>query len=188
MNDITSASTIEIARRIATKDVSAVEVVEAFAARTDELEPIVGAFITRTTEQAKTDAKAADAELAKGRSLGPLHGVPFGVKDIYWTAGVRTTSGSAIHAEFMPEEDSTVVRLLKDAGAIVMGKTNTVEFAFDPTGRNATYGMPNNPWGLDRMPGGSSSGTGAGVAARFFPMGVGTFQGFTLLNVFTTVL
>ncbi len=177
MSGLTSASAADIARRIAAKEVSSVEVVEAFTARADALEPKIGAFITRTAEQALADARQADAELAAGDRRGPLHGVPVGVKDIYWTAGVRTTSGAALDAEFTPDEDATAVRLLKNAGAIVVGKTNTVELAFDPTGRNATYGMPNNPWGLDRMPGGSSSGTGAGVAAGFFPLGLGTDTG-----------
>ncbi len=177
MSNLTSASTADLARRIAAKDVSSAEVVEAFVARADELEPRIGAFITRTAEQALAEAKQADTELAAGASRGPLHGVPFGVKDIYWTAGVRTTSGAALDADFVPDEDATAVRLLKEAGGIVIGKTNTVELAFDPTGRNATYGMPNNPWGLDRMPGGSSSGTGAGIAAGFFPMGLGSDTG-----------
>ena len=177
MTDITQASATELARRIAARELSSAEVVEAFVARADALEPKVGAFITRTSEQALVDARQADAEMANGKSRGPLHGVPFGVKDIYCTAGVRTTSGSALDADVVPDEDATTVRLLKQAGGIMIGKTNTVEFAFDPTGRNATYGMPGNPWGLDRMPGGSSSGTGAGVASGFFPMGLGSDTG-----------
>ena len=177
MSALTSASAAEIARRIAARDVSCVEVAQAFVARADEHEPAVGAFITRTAEQALADARQADAELAAGKTRGPLHGVPVGVKDIYATAGVRTTSGAALDAEFVPDRDATAVRLLKEAGAVVVGKANTVELAFDPTGRNATYGMPNNPWARDRMPGGSSSGTGAGIAAGFFPLGLGSDTG-----------
>ena len=177
MTDITSLSTSGLARRIAAKELSAAEAVGAFVARADALEPQVGAFITRTADAAMADARAADAELAAGRSRGPLHGVPFGVKDIYWSAGVTTTSGSALDAEFVPDEDATAVRLLREAGAIPVGKANTVEFAFGPTGSNQTYGMPRNPWGEGRMPGGSSSGTGAGVAAGFFPMGLGSDTG-----------
>lgn len=177
MTELISDSTANLAQLIASKTVSAREVVETFLARVDDLEPKIGAFITRTSEHAIAEADRADAELAAGQSRGPLHGVPIGVKDIYWTDGVRTTSGAALDAEFMPAEDSTAVKLLKGAGGIIIGKTNTVELAFDPTGRNTTYGMPNNPWGLDRMPGGSSSGTGAGVAAGFFPMGLGSDTG-----------
>ncbi|MXY59489.1 MAG: amidase, partial [Chloroflexi bacterium] len=177
MTDVTSLSAADLARRIAAKELSATEAVGAFVARADALEPQVGAFITRTSEDAMADARAADAELAAGRSRGPLHGVPFGIKDIYWSAGIVTTSGSAIDAEFVPDEDATAVRLLREAGAISMGKVNTVEYAFGPTGQNATYGMPRNPWGEGRMPGGSSSGTGSGVASGFFPFGLGSDTG-----------
>lgn len=177
MSALTACSAAEIARRIAARSVSAVEVMEAFLARADALEPQVGAFITRTAEHALAAAKEADAALAAGAAAGPLHGVPLGVKDIYWTAGVRTTSGSALDAQFVPGEDAAAVRLLREAGAIVVGKTNTVEFAFGPTGHNAHYGTPGNPWGLDRMPGGSSSGTAVGIAAGFFPIGLGSDTG-----------
>ena len=177
MTDITSLPASDLARRIAGKELSATEAVGEFVARTDALEPTVGAFITRTSEQAMADARAADAELAAGQPRGPLHGVPFGIKDIYWSAGIPTTSGSALDAEFVPDEDATAVRLLREAGAIPMGKVNTVEFAFGPTGQNATYGMPRNPWGEGRMPGGSSSGTGAGIGSGFFPMGLGSDTG-----------
>ncbi len=177
MTDVTALSAADLARRIAAKELSATEAVDAFVARADALEPQVGAFITRTSEDAMADARAADAELAAGQSRGPLHGVPFGIKDIYWSAGIVTTSGSALDAEFVPDEDATAVRLLREAGAISMGKVNTVEYAFGPTGQNATYGMPRNPWGEGRMPGGSSSGTGAGVASGFFPFGLGSDTG-----------
>ncbi len=177
MTDVTSLSAADLARRIAAKELSATEAVGAFVARADALEPQVGAFITRTSDDAMAEARAADAELAAGRSRGPLHGVPFGIKDIYWSAGIVTTSGSALDAEFVPDEDATAVRLLREAGAISMGKVNTVEYAFGPTGQNATYGMPRNPWGEGRMPGGSSSGTGAGVSSGFFPFGLGSDTG-----------
>ncbi len=177
MTDITSLPASDLAQRIAGKELSATEAVGEFVARADALEPKVGAFITRTSEQAMADARAADAELAAGQSRGPLHGVPFGIKDIYWSAGVTTTSGSPLDVEFVPDEDATAVRLLREAGAIPIGKVNTVEFAFGPTGQNSTYGMPRNPWGEGRMPGGSSSGTGAGIGSGFFPMGLGSDTG-----------
>ena len=177
MTALTERSASDLARMIAAREVSALETMQAFVERADALEPDVGAFITRTTEQALADAARADAELAAGAPRGPLHGVPFGVKDIFDAAGLRTTNGSLIDQDAVADEDATAVRLLRRAGAIPVGKTNTVEFAFDPTGRNAAYGMPRNPWGRDRMPGGSSSGTGAGVAAGFFPMGLGSDTG-----------
>ncbi|MDE2838398.1 MAG: amidase [Chloroflexota bacterium] len=177
MTDITSLPASDLAGRIAAKEISSTEAVGAFVAHADALGPEVRVFITPTFEQAMADARTADTELAAGRPRGPLHGVPFGVKDIYWSAGIPTTSGSALDAEFVPDEDATAVRLLREAGAIPVGKVNTVEFAFGPTGQNATYGMPRNPWGEGRMPGGSSSGTGAGVASGFFPMGLGSDTG-----------
>ena len=128
-------------------------------------------------DEALASARAAEAEIAAGVYRGPLHGIPVGVKDIYWTKGVRTTSGSAVYADFVPDRDSTAVSRLREAGAYPIGKTGTCEFAFDPTGRNAHFGMPNNPWRLDRIPGGSSAGSGAAVAAGFAPLALGTDTG-----------
>ena len=128
-------------------------------------------------DEALASARAAEAEIAAGVYRGPLHGIPVGVKDIYWTKGVRTTSGSAVYADFVPNQDSTAVSRLREAGAYPIGKTGTCEFAFDPTGRNAHFGMPNNPWRLDRIPGGSSAGSGAAVAAGFAPLALGTDTG-----------
>jgi aspartyl-tRNA(Asn)/glutamyl-tRNA(Gln) amidotransferase subunit A len=167
----------ELGARIHSKQVSPVEVAEAFIARADALEPKVGAFVTRSTEQALDAAKQAEADIAAGNYRGPMHGIPVGVKDIYWTEGVRTTSGSRVYTDFVPDRDSAAVARLREAGAYSIGKTGTVEFAFDPTGRNAHYGMPNNPWRLDRMPGGSSAGSGAGTAAGLFPISLGTDTG-----------
>lgn len=175
--DLTSLTVAELALRIRTKQVSPVEVAQAFVSRADALEPTIGAYVTRTSEQALAAARQAEAEIAAGNYKGPMHGIPVGVKDIYATAGVRTTSGSKVYADHVPDRDSAAVARLQDAGAYSMGKTGTVEFAFDPTGRNEHYGMPNNPWGLDRMPGGSSAGSGAGTAAGFFPISLGTDTG-----------
>ena len=175
--DLTSLTVAELGARIHSKQVSPVEVAEAFIARADALEPKVGAFVTRSTEQALDAAKQAEADIAAGNYRGPMHGIPVGVKDIYWTEGVRTTSGSRVYTDFVPDRDSAAVARLREAGAYSIGKTGTVEFAFDPTGRNAHYGMPNNPWGLDRMPGGSSAGSGAGTAAGLFPISLGTDTG-----------
>lgn len=177
MTRLTERSASDLARMIAAREVSSFEATQAFVERADALEPDVGAFITRTTTRALASALRADKELADGASRGPLNGVPFGVKDIFNLGGVRITNGSLLDQDAVADSDATAVRLLLRAGAVPVGKTNTVEFAFDPTGRNAAYGMPRNPWGRDRMPGGSSSGTGAGVAAGFFPMGLGSDTG-----------
>ena len=174
---LTGGTLAELSARIRRREVSATEVVQAFIERTDELEPALGAYITRMSGEALAGARAADAEIAAGKYRGPLHGVPVAVKDIYWTEGVRTTSGSVIDADFVPERDATAVRRLREAGAVVIGKTSTVEFAFDPTGRNAHYGMPKNPWGPDRMPGGSSSGSAVAVASGMVPLALGTDTG-----------
>ena len=175
--DLTSMTVADLAERIRTKEVSPVEITQAFIARAQALEPKIGAFVTHTPELALEAAKTAEAEIAAGNYKGPMHGIPVGVKDIYSTAGTRTTSGSKVYADHIPDRDSTAVARLKQAGAYSIGKTGTVEFAFDPTGRNAHYGMPHNPWGLDRMPGGSSAGSGAGTAAGFFPISLGTDTG-----------
>jgi aspartyl-tRNA(Asn)/glutamyl-tRNA(Gln) amidotransferase subunit A len=175
--DLTSLTVAELGGRMRTRQVSPVEVAEAFIARADALEPTLGVFVTRSTEQALAAAKQAEAEIAAGDYKGPMHGIPVGVKDIYDTAGVRTTSGSAVYADYVPDRDSTAVARLREAGAYSIGKTGTVEFAFDPTGQNAHYGMPKNPWGLNRMPGGSSAGSGAGTAAGLFPISLGTDTG-----------
>ena len=151
-NDLTSQSVAELGGRMRAKEISPVEVAAAFIERADALEPRVGAFVTRMADEALASARAAEAEVAAGVYRGPLHGIPVGVKDIYWTKGVRTTSGSAVYADFVPDRDSTAVSRLREAGAYPIGKTGTCEFAFDPTGRNAHFGMPNNPWRLDRIP------------------------------------
>ena len=175
--ELTALTVAALAEGIRTKRVSPVEVAQAFISRADALEPTIGAFVTRTSEQALDAARRAEAEIARGNYQGPMHGIPVGVKDIYATAGVRTTSGSKVYANHVPDRDSAAVARLKSAGAYSIGKTGTVEFAFDPTGRNAHYGMPRNPWGLDRMPGGSSAGSGAGTAVGFFPISLGTDTG-----------
>lgn len=177
MTELTERSASDLARMIAAREVSAFETMEAFIERADALDPDVGAFITRSTTTALAAADSADRELARHAPRGPLHGVPFGVKDIFNVGGVRITNGSPLDQDSVADWDATAVIQLRRAGAIPIGKTNTVEFAFDPTGRNAAYGMPRNPWGRDRIPGGSSSGTGAGVAAGFFPMGLGSDTG-----------
>jgi aspartyl-tRNA(Asn)/glutamyl-tRNA(Gln) amidotransferase subunit A len=115
--------------------------------------------------QALADARTAADEIANGNYRGPLHGVPIGVKDLCSTAGVRTTAGSAVLEDWVPDEDATVVRKLREAGAIIVGKTNLHPWAFGATGINEHFGTARNPWDTDRITGGSSSGSGTGVAA-----------------------
>ncbi len=162
--DIPFLTATELSNRIKAKEVSPVEAVEAYLARIEELNPKLNSYITVCGEQALQDAKESEAAIAAGRWLGPMHGVPFAVKDQWWTKGVRTTAGSNILRDFVPDEDATVMTKLKEAGAILIGKTNLTEFAMAYT-YHYPFGTPANPWDLSRMPGGSSAGSGSATAA-----------------------
>jgi aspartyl-tRNA(Asn)/glutamyl-tRNA(Gln) amidotransferase subunit A len=179
MTDLTSASATELGRLIATKQVSPVEVVRAHLDRIAVLDGSLRAFITLTAEEALAAAREAEAAVMSGRPLSPLHGVPLGLKDLYDTAGVRTTGGSKILSDRVPTADATVVRRLREAGMIVLGKLNMVEFAYGPEGLNVHYGHARNPWdaAAHRMAGGSSSGSGAAVAAGLVPVALGSDTG-----------
>ena len=179
MADLTYASAAELARLIAGKQVSPVDVVRAHLERITSLDGALKSFITVTAEAALTAAREAETAIVAGRSLGPLHGVPVALKDLYDTAGVRTTGGSKILRERVPAVDATVVRRLREAGMIMLGKLNMVEFAFGPEGRNPHYGHARNPWdtATHRMTGGSSSGSGAAVAAGLATVALGSDTG-----------
>jgi aspartyl-tRNA(Asn)/glutamyl-tRNA(Gln) amidotransferase subunit A len=169
----------DLGRMIATKQVSPVEVVRAHLDRIAAVDSKLRAFITVCAESALESARAAEADLMAGRVLGRLHGVPWAPKDLYSTRGVRTTGGSKILADWVPSEDSTVVARLARAGTILLGKLNMHEFAYGPEGLNAHYGDARNPWSADahRITGGSSSGSGAAVAAGLTPGSLGSDTG-----------
>ena len=173
------ASVADLARLIATKEVSPVEAVRAHLDRIAALDGGLRSFITVCADAALDAARAKEADLAAGRPLGPLHGVPIALKDLFDTAGVRTTGGSKILADRVPAEDATVVRRLRAAGAIVLGKLNMHEFAYGPEGRNVHYGDARNPWDAAeaRIAGGSSSGSGVAVAAGLAPAALGSDTG-----------
>lgn len=177
MSELDGKTIAELAGLISSKQVSPVDVAEASLRAVETTEPKLRSFITVTGDQAMAGAKQAEAEIAAGNYKGPLHGIPFATKDLFWTKGVQTTSGSEADVGFLPDEDSTVVARLQDAGAYSIGKTNMSEWAFSITGINSYFGWSNNPWGLDRMPAGSSSGTGTAVAGCVVPMGLGTDTG-----------
>jgi aspartyl-tRNA(Asn)/glutamyl-tRNA(Gln) amidotransferase subunit A len=179
MADLFFAPMTELARLIATRVVSPVEVVRVHLDRIAALDRGLRAYITVCAEAALQAARAADAALAAGQPVGPLHGVPYALKDLYDTAGVRTTGGSKIFAERVPAADATVARRLAQAGAILLGKLNMVEFAYGPEGLNPHYGHARNPWdrGVHRMAGGSSSGSGVAVAAGLAPGALGSDTG-----------
>ena len=155
----------ELGALLRSRQVSPVEVVGAFLERIERVEPEVNAFITVARDEAKRAAEQAEEEMARGEYRGTMHGIPVGIKDLYDTAGIRTTSGSKIDADRVPTADSAVVEGLKAAGAIIIGKLMMTEFAFGEQGRNAHYGDVHNAWDLSRMPGGSSTGSAASVAA-----------------------
>jgi len=167
----------KLASHIARRELSAEEVVHAALDRIERAEPLLHAFLTVCAENALLAARARDAAVLRGESLGPLHGVPVAVKDEAWTAGVRTTAGSRLFEDFVPDRDATVVERLKAAGAIVIGKTNTPEFMGLPRTANRLGPETCNPWDLSRISGASSGGSGAAVAAGLAPLAVGSDGG-----------
>jgi Asp-tRNA(Asn)/Glu-tRNA(Gln) amidotransferase A subunit family amidase len=172
-------SAAALARLIARRELSAADALEWALERIErlELEPGLKAFLTIAEEGARAAAIAADRAVAAGEPLGPLHGVPVGVKDLEWTAGIRTTYGSPAFRDFVPSEDSIVVERLRAAGAIVVGKTNTSEFGLLGETRNPLIGETRNPWDPLRTVGGSSGGSAAAVAAGMVPVAVGSDTG-----------
>lgn len=181
--DLAFASIEEIARLFRKRKLSPVELTKLMLDRIERVNPKLNAYITVTPELALAQAKKAEAELfaprgRKGhRDRGPLHGIPISLKDNIYTKGVRTTAGSKILADFVPERDAVVVVKLKEAGTVLLGKTNLHEFAYGATTNNPHYGPARNPWDLSRIPGGSSGGSAAAVAAGLCYGSIGTDTG-----------
>lgn len=176
-NDLTKLTISELAPQIKARKVSPVEVTEAALSRVEELQPIINSFITILSDEARKQAKIRETEIAKGNYLGPLDGIPIGIKDNIATKGIRSTVGSKVLADYFPEEDAHIVGLCKAAGAIILGKENMHEFAAGGTSDNPHYGPVRNPWKLDRVPGGSSGGGAANVAAGVTYASLGTDLG-----------
>ena len=168
---------VEMAAAIRSKKISPVEVVDAVLARLDRLNPTLNAFCTVTADAARASAREAEAAVMRGGTLGMLHGIPVSIKDLVMTKGIRTTWGSRLYEHFVPDEDAPVVERLRQAGAIVLGKTNTPEFGFKGVTDNPVFGPSRNPWSLAHTPGGSSGGGAAAVAAGLGPLAVGTDGG-----------
>jgi len=165
-----------IAPLIRKKQISPVELTEFSLERIHRLQPKLNAFITVTPELAQKQARQAEREILRGKYRGPLHGIPISLKDLFYTAGIRTTAGSKILRNFVPRENAVVVDRLLEAGAVLLGKTNLHEFAYGVTSNNPHYGPVHNPWDLERVSGGSSGGSAAAVS---------TAQGFASLGTDT---
>ncbi len=174
-DDIAWMGIDELARRLRARELSALEATEAMLRRIDAIDPGLRAYARSTPELARAQARAADARLARGEPTGPLHGVPIAVKDLCWTAGIATASGTTIHRDFVPPVDGTVVRRLREAGAVLLGKLQMTEGAF--SAHHPAIDPPRNPWNPETWTGVSSSGSGVAVAAALCHGAIGTDTG-----------
>jgi amidase len=172
--DIVFSSTVDLAAAIAARRISAVEVLDAHLAQIDSHNGAVNAVISLDREAARSQAKKADAALARGEAFGPLHGVPFTLKDMHETSGMKTTVGFPPFADYVARQDSPVVARLKAAGGVLMAKTNVATMLSDWQSNNPLFGRTGNPWNLQRTPGGSSGGAAAALCAGMTPFDVGT--------------
>jgi aspartyl-tRNA(Asn)/glutamyl-tRNA(Gln) amidotransferase subunit A len=162
---------------IGSGDLSPVELVDAHLGRIAATNEGLNTVITVLEKEARAAAKSAEAEIAAGTHRRPLHGIPIGLKDLVYTKNIRTTQGSDVWKDFVPDYDATIVTKFDDAGAITLAKTHLNEFAMGATGENRTFGPARNPWNTTRMTGGSSSGSAAGLAARQFMGAIGSDTG-----------
>ncbi|MBU3978739.1 Asp-tRNA(Asn)/Glu-tRNA(Gln) amidotransferase subunit GatA [Patescibacteria group bacterium] len=169
--------TVSDARKMLdTKEISSIELTNTSLTRLEELEPKLNAFLTITRDIALNDAKKADNRIAKGEKT-PLLGIPFSLKDMYLTKGIRTTAASKVLEDYIPPYSSTVFTKLQDAGAVLLGKNNQDAWAHGSSGENSDFGATKNPWNLEMIPGGSSSGPAVTVAADIAPFSMGTDTG-----------
>ena len=176
-DELLNLSLTEAASKVRTREVSPVDLVQAALARIRATDDVLRAYITVFEEQALQVAKAAEIMAAAGHNLGPLHGIPIALKDNIALRGTRTTAGSKVLGDWLPDADATVAARLRRAGAIFIGKTNMHEFAWGGTSANPHYGTVRNPWNIERFPAGSSGGSGVAVAARSCFGAVGTDTG-----------
>jgi aspartyl-tRNA(Asn)/glutamyl-tRNA(Gln) amidotransferase subunit A len=182
MTDIAWLSAVELGAAYRTGELSPVTVVQHLLERIERLNPDLNVFIHVDAEGALRQARKAEVEISNGHDLGPLHGVPVGIKDIIDVAGLPTTCHSRVMAGNVPAEDAPVVARLREAGAVIMGKVATHEFAIGGPSFDLPFPPARNPWNRDHHPGGSSSGSGAGLAAGFFPLALGTDTGGSVRN------
>ena len=175
--ELCGLSLAQASQLLAAGDCSALELTEAYLARIEAIDPSINAYITVTAERALDDARRATDAIQAGERRGALHGIPVGLKDLYETAGILTTGGGKFHASHIPAADCTAARKLREAGSVLLGKLNTHEYAYGVTTNNPHFGATHNPWNLDRIPGGSSGGSGAAIAAGLATATLGTDTG-----------
>lgn len=176
-NDICRMDVGTLAGNIRAKELSPVEVIDAVLARMENLEPFLHAFCTPTPDLARETAQRLERALMAGDDVGPLAGVPIGIKDLVCTQGIPTMSGSIAYKDFVPQEDDVVVERLRNAGAVIIGKTNVPEFGYSGVGHNPVFETTRNPWNTSLTPGGSSAGSGAAVASGMGPFAIGSDGG-----------
>ncbi len=165
----------QLSEKLASKDISPVELTRHFLQRIEKLEPTLNAFNVVTEALALEQAETAEKEIMNGTYRGPLHGVPIAVKDIFFTEGIPTTAGMAIHKNYTPDYEATVIKKLRDAGAVLLGKTNLTEGVYGE--HRPPFGPPVNPWHAEYWPGASSSGSGVAVAAGLCAAALGSETG-----------
>ncbi len=170
----------ELVRLVRSRQVSPVEVVDAVLSRIERVNPVINAYVTLVPERAREAARQAEAAVLRGDDLGPLHGVPVSIKDVVDTAGIRTTYASTLYADHVPQVDDISVSRLKAAGAIILGKTNTPEFAAGINTKNTLFGATRNPWNTARSAGGSSGGAAAALATGLGQLALGSDLGGSL--------
>lgn len=175
--DLTSLTISELSEKLTKKEISSVEATKAYLDRIEKVDGKIHAFLTVTREEALKSAEEADRRISGGKDKTPLTGIPISVKDIFCTKGIKTTCASKILGNFVPPYDSTVVEKLKSAGAVILGKNNMDEFAMGSSTENSAFGPTRNPWDTERVPGGSSGGSAASVAALECAASVGTDTG-----------
>lgn len=174
MHELGFLTATELAPLIESKNLSPVELTKDILKRIDTLDPTIHSYITILHELALKQATEAEKDIMQGYYKGPLHGIPIGIKDNFYTKGIRTTSGSLLFADFIPNKNATVVKELLAAGGIMLGKLNMHEIALGSSGTNLTFGTTRNPWNIHYMPGGSSGGSSAALAAGLATLATGT--------------